>query len=64
MEQWRAVVHIYKDWEIAYNPKPISDRRHDWDATHKDYDGPEDGRYITGRSVEDLIEQIDEFEGG
>jgi hypothetical protein len=52
----------YRGWEITYSPKPIPDRRHDWEAVHEDYDGPEDHRCITGRSVKDLRLQIDELE--
>ena len=52
----------YKDWEITYCPKPIPSRGNDWDAVHKDYDGPEDGRCFAGESVDALRERIDEME--
>ena len=54
--------HKYRGWEITHNPKPIPTRNDDWEAVHEDYDGPEDGRCITGRSVIDLQLQIDELE--
>jgi hypothetical protein len=53
---------VYKNWEITYNPKPIPVRVYDYDAVHKDYDGPEDNRCITGDSVDALIDRIDEME--
>ena len=49
---------IYKNWEITYSPKPIPVRVYDYDAVHHDYDGPEDGRCITGDSVDDQLEQL------
>ena len=52
----------YKNWYMTHDPKPIPDRRHDWEAVHEDYDGPEDDRAITGKSLNDLMEQIDELE--
>jgi len=52
----------HKDWIITYNPKPVPNRRHDYDAVHEDYDGPEDGRCFTAASVEEAIEEINEME--
>ena len=52
----------YKDWEITYNPKPIPVRIYDYEAIHKDYDGPEDCRCFTGDSVEFLKAEIDDWE--
>ena len=52
----------YKMWEITYICPPIPVRNHDYQATHFDYDGPEDGRCFTGPSVESLKAEIDEWE--
>jgi hypothetical protein len=52
----------YKDWEITYSPKPIPVRVYDYDAVHKDYDGPEDDRCFAGESVQALKDEIDEME--
>ena len=52
----------YGDWEIYYAPKPVSTVDYDWEAVHEDYDGPENERAFTGSSVDDLINQIDEWE--
>jgi hypothetical protein len=32
-------METYRDYEIYYDPKPIPDRRSDWNYVHKDYDG-------------------------
>ncbi|MCP4230971.1 MAG: hypothetical protein GY771_12610 [bacterium] len=45
-------------WHFGYNMKPMPDRNHDWEATHKDYDGPPDTRSFTGPNIWDLFEQI------
>lgn len=56
----------YKGWKVCYDPKPIPDRRHDWDFIHDDYDGaPDSGnRHLCGTaaSFEDALRQIDEIE--
>ncbi len=51
-------------WTITYNPKPIPDRKFDYDFYHEDYDGVEDGNKLAGAaaSIEDAIEQIAEIE--
>lgn len=52
-------------WHILYNPKPIPDRRHDYDWWHEDYDGAPDSRDIrcgTAESAEDARRQIEEIE--
>lgn len=49
------------DWKLSYWKKPIPDRGHDWELTHKDYDGPGDPRAFTGRSVEDVYQQAIEY---
>lgn len=52
---------IYKNWVITYNLKPIPDRSHDYDFTHKDYDGPGDNRASTARSMEEAKFEIDNW---
>lgn len=32
---------------------------HEWEATHPDFDGPEDGRYVTAKTRAGVIEEID-----
>ena len=56
----------YRNWVIEHNPKPIPNHRHDWDVTHEEYDGPEDGRHFTAESLDDAKNQVDEYynEGG
>lgn len=61
-DDWRD-----RHWHIEYVPKPIPDRRHDFDFWHDDYDGaPDSGdnRCGTAESVEDALEQIREIENG
>lgn len=51
-------------WRIERNPKPIPDRRHDWDWYHVDYDGTpdsNDNRCGTASSATDAIRQIQEI---
>lgn len=52
----------YRNWQYMYDPPPIPDRRHDWQAWHKDYDGPEDGRCLTAATELDIIQAIKEYE--
>ena len=52
----------YKGWHITYSPKSIPVRQHDWEAVHDDYDGPPDNRCVTGKSMKDVVEQIDAIE--
>ena len=55
---------IYKQFTISFDPKPIPDRRFDWDFQHVDYDGaPDSGDFRCGsaKSVaacQDLIDDI------
>lgn len=60
MSKW--CLFWYKGWHIDYNPKPIPDRRHDYDVTHRDYDGPESNLYFTAASIKEAIAEIDERE--
>lgn len=53
---------MIEDYIISHLPPPIPDRRHDYQAVHKDYDGPGDPRCFTGESPEDIKQQIEEFE--
>ena len=50
----------YGKWLIEYDPKPIGERRHDYDVTHDDYDDT-NGLYFTAGSVEEAMDEI-EFE--
>lgn len=52
----------YGPWRIEHDPKPIPDRRHDWNFVHRDFDGPGDRRCGTGSSPDDCVEQIHEVE--
>ena len=52
------------NWTIEYNPKPIPDRRWDWDTVHDEYDGEDDDRYFCVDSVESAKKRIDEYEAG
>jgi hypothetical protein len=52
----------YKDFTIRYNPKPIPDRRNDWDWEHQDYDGPGDSRCGTAATAQAAMNDIDELE--
>ena len=51
----------YKGWNISYWMKPVPSRMHDWEATHQDYDPPDD-RHITARSLKEIQTEIDEWE--
>jgi len=48
-------------WHVTLNPKPIPDRRHDWDFWHNDYDG-ENKLCGTAESVGHALTQIEEIE--
>lgn len=50
----------YKEFVISYNPKPIPDRRFDWDFVCADYDG-ESNLYGYGSSAFDCMQQIKEI---
>lgn len=48
-------------WTIEFNPKPIPDRKHDWDFWHEDNDV--DGKLCgTAASLSDALEQIHDLE--
>jgi len=51
-------------WSIEKNPKPIPDRRFDFDFWHEDYDGSDGGNGLSGTasSVEDAVNQIKDIE--
>lgn len=51
-------------WTITYNPKPIPDRRHDWEFVHENYDGADGGNGLCGtaESMADALAQIQEIE--
>jgi len=53
----------YKEWDIEYNPKPIPDRRFDYDAVHPDYDGADGGNGLAfnAGSIEEAQKKIDEI---
>ncbi len=54
--------NTYGDWYYTYDPPPIPDRRHDWQAWHKDYDGPEDPRpVLTAATESDILKEIKEW---
>lgn len=51
-------------WSIEYNPKPIPDRRFDYDFWHEDYDGADGGNGLCGcaKNKGDAIDQILEIQ--
>lgn len=57
----------YRDFIISFDPPPFGSgwaNWADWRATHKDYDGTEDGndhRYFHGPSEADCKAQVDEW---
>ena len=58
------ITNLPNGWHIEYNPKPIPDRRHDYDFWHDDYDGADGGNGLAGTAVnkEDVLEQIREID--
>ena len=50
----------YRDYTIVRNPKPIPDAQYDYDWFPDDYDGPEDPRGVSTRSVDAAKQCIDE----
>lgn len=66
---WKAG-DTYRGYRITYDPKPIPDRRWDWDFVHEDYDGapnypgdgPGDHRCGNAASVEACRAEIDMLE--
>ena len=55
---------IANGWNIVYNPKPIPDRRFDYDFWHDDYDGADGGNGLAGNaeSEGDAMKQIADIE--
>lgn len=54
--------HRYRGFRIYHDPKPIPDRRHDWEYAHEDYDGAPDSnddRHGTAASLEAAKAAID-----
>lgn len=49
-------------WNISHNPKPIPDRRFDYDFWHDNYDGDANSLAGTAASYADAIAQIKEIE--
>ena len=54
-------MNISDGWHITHNPKPIPDRRFDYDFSHDNHDG-DNGLCGTGDSVADCLKQIEEIE--
>lgn len=54
----------YLNWDIVFDPKPIPDRNHDFEAVHTNYDGVDGGNglAVTGINLESVISQINEIE--
>ena len=54
----------FPGWHIRYNPKPMPDRRYDYDYWHDDYDGVIDGNGLCGvaESVQAAIDEIGEID--
>jgi len=48
----------HRGWQIEHNSPPIPCRDFDWTATHPDFDGPEDGRQVWGRTINDVVAAI------
>ena len=51
-------------WHIAYDPPPIPTKAHDYQFHHEEYDGPEDRRSGSSRTIEGCIELIKDIEEG
>ena len=59
MQSAKPKPYIYQDWLYTYDPPPIPDRRHDWQAWHRDYDGPECNiPVLTAPTELDIIKEI------
>jgi len=48
---------IIDEWTITYNPKPIPDRRFDYDVVHKDYD-EDNNLFFYAASIEEAKQGI------
>ena len=57
-------VYRYKNWEIYYNQKIISDKRYKYDIIHIDYDGTPDTAelYFKATSLYNAINSINEVD--
>jgi len=53
--------YIYRGWRVWFAYPPIPFRGADWQATHPDFDGPEDNRFVQGNSRIDVEVAIDEW---
>mgnify|MGYP001050229118 CR=1 FL=1 len=53
----KTIDDLPEGWNVQYNPKPIPDRRHDYDFWHDDFD---DVNLLCGtaHSIHDAVEQI------
>jgi len=47
-------------WKISYNPKPIPDRRFDFDGENLNFDG-ENGLCFSAANIEEVIHDIEIF---
>ena len=54
----------YAGWTITHDPKPIPDRRFDYDFVHDNYDGTDYSSHLCGNasSLEECLELIEEVE--
>ena len=55
------MTEFYRNYNISYDPPPVSTRIWDYQFAHVDYDGPGDNRCGTAPSLEDAMRQIDEI---
>lgn len=53
--------YTYRGWNVSFDPPPIPYRGADWQATHPDYDGPEDNRQVMAGSRKAIQIEIDEW---
>lgn len=51
----------YRDFTITRILPPIPTRKWDYEAVHKDYDGPEDNGLLHESSIEKAKEAVDEW---
>ncbi len=62
-EWWQAHIpgqrNEHRGWSIHYDPPPIAWRGADWQATHPDFDGPDDNRYVQSDSLNGVMAEID-----
>jgi len=55
--------HIkYGKWSFDYNPKPIPDRRWDYDCMHDEFDGENGDYFFNASSIDAAIKEADERE--